>query len=166
MKTTNWRMLLEEESEYILDALVEAYSDACGNPINEGFLQGVKIDREGNIAQYLISPDNLPSDVWIGKAIEIARIAKFNPLNNIEKLLPYMTEEEFQAFTRFLDGECPSLHKLRLWKPEIADRVEKEYLEKYLSETAYDWASKTLKGALVRFSGYDREESLKVKTAD
>lgn len=155
MKKTNWKRLLEEEKDDIRDALIEAYVDACGGHLLSGFSLAVKIDHEGTISDYLIGPDSTPSDVWAGKAIEIARIACFNPLDGkdeMEGLLPYLKEEELQAFTRFLGAEPPSLQQLRQWKPEIADRVEKAYLEHYVSRTASAWASRTVKEALQRYT--------------
>lgn len=155
MEKINWRELLEKEIDFIREALVEAYTDACGEQANSGFLHGVKMDFEGNVYHYLISPDKTPSDVWNHKAIEIARIAEFNPLNDKdenEEILIYLKNEELQAFTQFLKDKRPSLYQLRLWKPEIADRVEKKYIENYVANTAYEWASKILNEAIERFS--------------
>lgn len=169
MQKTNWVKILEEERDGIREALIEAYTDACGGNFLSGFSMAVKIDREGNFSDYIISSDRTPSDVWVGKAFEIGRIACFNPLNDsdeTEEILPYLKDGELQAFTQFLDGRRPSLLQLRLWKPEIADRVEKEYIENYVSETASDWASKTLDEAMERAACYDREEALKAELAE
>jgi len=169
MQKIDWVKILEEERDGIREALIEAYTDACGGNLLSGFSMAVKIDHEGNFSDYIIGSERTPSDVWAGKAIEIARIACFNPLNDTdetEEILPYLKDEELQAFTRFLDGKRPSLHQLRQWKPEIADRVEKEYIDNYVSETASDWASRTLDEALARAAVYDREEELKAELAE
>lgn len=166
MEKINWLEIIEEERDNILDALTAVYNEACCLNANSEICQVLKIDRDGTVIHHTISADTTSSAVWAGNAIELARMAWFNPLDDADEtevISAYLTKEDMQDFTQFLAGEKPSLQKLRQWKIPAADRLEKEFTEKYVADNAPAWASKTMDEILKHANDHDREEILKVE---
>lgn len=120
----------------------------------------IKLDRDGTLIHYTSPADSISSAVWTGEAIELARMAWFNPLDDADEakvISTYLAKEELQAFTQFLDGEKPSIKKLRQWNFAAADRLEKEFTEKYAADHAPAWADKKMEEIRKRASEYGRE---------
>ncbi|HBC94796.1 MAG TPA: hypothetical protein DCZ10_18335 [Pelotomaculum sp.] len=169
MEKINWMEIIQEEYDNILDALAAVYSEACCLNANSEICQVLKMDSNGTLIHHTSTADNTSSAVWNGNAIELARMAWFNPLDfadEAEVILSYLTKEELQGFTRYLDGENPTLHKLRQWNFHIADRFEKKYTEKYADDNAPAWADKMMEELLKHASEYGRADIQKVELAD
>ncbi|TEB05986.1 hypothetical protein Psch_03028 [Pelotomaculum schinkii] len=169
MEKINWLEIIEEESDNILDALTAVYDEACCLNANSEICQVLKMNSDGTLIHHTSTADNTSSAVWNGNAIELARMAWFNPLDftdEAEVISSYLTKEELQDFTRYLDGENLTLHKLRQWNFYIADRLEKKYTEKYAADNAPAWADKVMQELLKHASEYGRAETQKVELAD
>ncbi|MDD4238425.1 MAG: hypothetical protein PHT62_07705 [Desulfotomaculaceae bacterium] len=169
MEKINWPEIIEEESDNIIDALAAVYNEACCLNANSEICQVLKIDRDGTVIHHTISANTISSAVWAGNAIELARIAWFNPLDGADEakvISEYLTKEELQAFTQFLAGEDLTLAKLRQWNIYIADRLEKKCTEKYAADNAPAWAAKAMDKIQKQAEEYGRAETQKVELAD
>lgn len=169
MEKINWLEIIEEESDNILDALTAVYDDACCLNANSEICQVLKIDSDGTLIHHTSAVDNTTSSVWSGHAIELARLTWFNPLDDADEadvISSYLTKEELQEFTRYLDGEKLTLHKLRQWNTNIADRLEKKYTEQYAAENGPVWADKVMEEILKHASEYGHAETRKEELAD
>lgn len=169
MENINWAEIIEEEYDNILDALWAVYNDACCLNANSEICQVLKMDKDGTLVHYTSTADKTSSAVWTGNAIELARLAWFNPLDDADEaevISGYLTKEELQDFTRYLDGAEPSLTKLREWNIYIADRLEKKYTEKYAEDNGPAWAAKIMEDVMKHADEYGRTEMQKAELSD
>jgi hypothetical protein len=169
MEKINWPEIIEEEYDNILDALWAVYNEACCLNANSEICQVLKMDKDGTLVHYTSRANDTSSAVWTGNAIEIARLAWFNPLDDADEaevISEYLTKDELQDFTRYLDGEKPTLKKLRQWNLYIADRLEKKYTEKYAEDNGPAWAAKAMEKLLKHANEYDRLEMRKAELSD
>jgi len=169
MEKINWLEIIEEESDNIIDALAALYNEACCLNADSEICQVLKIDPDGTLIHHTIAADAISSSVWTGKAIELARMAWFNPFDNADQaevISAYLTKEELQAFTQFLAGANLTMQKLREWNMYIADRLEKKFTEKYAADNAAGWAAKTMDDILKHANDFGREETRKVEMAE
>lgn len=160
MEKINWPEIIEEESDNISDALSALYSEACCLNADSEVCQVIKLDRDGTLIHYTSKADAYSSAVWSGNAIELARMAWFNPLDDADEaevISAYLTKEELQAFKQYLDGEKLSLKGLRQWNVAAADRLEKKFTEKYVADNAPAWADKKMEEIRKRASEYGLE---------
>jgi hypothetical protein len=163
MEKINWPEIIEEENDNIIDALEALYNDACCLNTNSEICQAIKIDSDGTLIHHTTTAEAITSSVWSGHAIELARMAWFNPLDDADEaevISAYLSKEELQTFNQFLGGEKPSIKKLRQWNVAAADRVEKKFTEKYAADHAPVWAAQKMTEILKRAGEYGREATL------
>jgi hypothetical protein len=165
----NWPEVIEEEKYNLQDAFEALFNEACCLNANSEICQVVKLNANSSIIHYTAPVDSISSAVWTGDAIELARMAWFNPLDDAdheEVIQAYLTKEELQNFSNFLNGEKPSLAKLRQWNVATADRLEKKFTENYVAEHAPAWAAKKMEEIWQKASEYGREETRKEELDD
>lgn len=171
MEKINWLEIIEEESDNIIDALTAIYTDACCLNANSEICQVLKMDKDGTIIHHTLPADVTSSAVWTGDAIELARLSWFNPFDGVDEaevISSYLTKEELQEFNTYLNGEKPTLKKLRQWNLYVADRLEKKYTEKYAADNAPVWAAKVMEDLRKHANEYANEnlEKMEAELAD
>lgn len=127
-----WSEILTQNEDAIIDALKQAYRQACGSQANSGWQECVDITQEGRISVYTIGQNSTSGDVWSGETLEIARVDWFNPTDGIEAddVIKFLrNESKLDDWVAYLVAE-------ELITQEEADDISNTY---YYTYTIQDW---------------------------
>lgn len=156
----NWKNLLEEHEEGIIEKLEQAYEEACivkGKTFKLNI--AVVLDSEGELSIHHLTQGSTPMDVWNGESIYVGIIEEFIPWENNDErewIEPDLTEKEKENFQSWLDenwmeGYCFS--SLENWNSTVYERVVKNSIDAQFVAHASDWAREQFDRVVVENSG-------------